>query len=55
MIFGDTSALGSMDTPLHIKSLFDKGARVVDCMIKEINNDHDHHRSWLDKQLIKMN
>ncbi len=53
-IFGDTSALGSMDTPLCIKSLFDKGTGVVDCMIKEINNDHNHHWSWLDKQLIEM-
>jgi hypothetical protein len=55
MIFGDTSALGSMDTPLRIKSLFDEGAGVVDRRIKEINDDHDHHRSWLDKQLIEMN
>jgi hypothetical protein len=44
-----------MDTLLRIKSLFDKGSGVVDCMIKEINNDHDHHQSWLDKQLIEMN
>jgi hypothetical protein len=54
-IFGDTSALGLMDTPLRIKSLFDKGAGVIDHMIKEINDDHDLHRSWMDKQLIEMN
>ncbi len=44
-----------MDTPLRIKSLFDKGAGVIDRMINEINDDHDHQRLWLDKRLLEMN